>query len=154
MANTNTGIWQRFENDGALLIGTSPILNYVPGSLKISRRQRERIGNKDRGVLGGMTVGDQRPQMIEFQIYRTARTTGSEATIAMMLPAATTGAETFFTLVVKVAEYLGATTGESATFNKCVLADGIDEAAGAGTETDKITVKIMHHGDIVTPASY
>jgi hypothetical protein len=155
MADTNTGGWVRFENSGQVLIGTEPVLNLVPGSVRVRRRQRERVPNRDRGVLTGVTVGDQRPQEIEFQIYRTSSSTGSEAAIALMLPASTNGMETFFTLVIRIPDYLGAATGESHTFNRCYLADGVDdEMSGAGQDADKITIRVIHYGDIVTPATY
>ena len=152
MADRNAGGWIRFENGAIILIGSDPIFNLVAGSFRYRPMQRERVGNRDRGVLGAMTVGDQRPQEIEFELYRTAN---FEALRTLMLPAATAGFETFFTLVVKVPDYDGATAGKQWSFNKCVVTEGFeDQAGGAGQDADKIRIKIQHYGDIVTPTTY
>ena len=152
MANRNSGGWQRFENGAIVLIGSDPILNIVPGSVRVRHRQRERVGNRDRGVLGGMTVGDQRPQEIELQVWRT---TTLNALLALMVPAATNGMETFFAITIKQPAYLGATTGDQWVFSSCYLPEGWEDAAGgAGEDADKCTIRMVHYGDIVTPTTY
>lgn len=152
MANQNAGGHVRFENDGIILIGADEVKNLVPGSLRIKRMQRERIPNKDRGTLGAVTVGDQRAQEIEFRVYRTANT---EAMLALLFPAASSGYEAFFTTTIKVPNYQGATAGKSSVFNQCYLPEGIEEQmSGEGASIDEITIRIRHQGDIVTPATY
>jgi hypothetical protein len=152
MANVNSGAWVRFENSGVVLIGADTLLNIVPGSLRVRERQRERIPNMDRGVLGAVTLGDQRQQEIEFQIYRVS---ASNTFLATMLPAATTGLETYFSLTVKVADYLGAATGQQWVWASCYAPDGFEQQAGGrGQETDRITIRLVHQGDRVAPTSY
>lgn len=152
MPNYNTTGWKRFENDAKIIIGSTEIENIVPGSVRRRERQRERVGNRDRGQLTGMTVGDQRPQEIEFQIWRTKNT---DALLAALLPAATQGMETFFTTIIKEPDYEGATTGSSYTYNKSMLPEGVESMAGGqGQDADKVTIRIQHYGDIVSPATY
>lgn len=152
MADRNTGAWIRFENGAIILIGADPIFNLVPGSFRVREMPRERVGNRDRGVLGAMTVGDERPQEIEFKVYRTALW---PALRALMLPAATNGVETFFTLTAKVPNYDGAAAGYQSVWNKCYLPDGLEEnVGGSGQSGDEITVRAVHYGGIVTPSTY
>ena len=151
MANINSGAWVRFDNDAIIMIGSDTLKNYVSGSFRYRRRTRERIPNIDRGVQGLVTVGDERPQEIEFEIYRTSIT---EATLSALMPAATSGVETYVTLVVKIPNYQGATTGYSYTFDKFYLPDGVEDQANQGASADKITIRGVHAGTMPTPTSY
>lgn len=155
MANRNSGNWQRFENAGLLQLGSGgadTILNLVPGSLRIREFQRERIINMDRGVIGNVTVGDQRAQEIEFALYRTSVT---DALIALLCPAATNGIDTPVVLIVKVPDYLGASTGSIRTFDKCFMVDGPEQQmSDSGQSVDQITFRFIHAGDRVVPSTY
>ncbi len=155
MADRNTGAFQRFDNNGVLKIGSDPILGYVPGSFEIVERQRARIMNKDRGTIGSATVGDQRPQTIRFRVYRTST---FNALRALLLPAATSGVETYVTIVYDQPTHQGASTGDRWTWNKCFCPDGISHASNPGgsgdNDFDQITIEMQHDGDIVTPTTY
>ncbi len=152
MANVNSGLIKRFENGAIVLVGADTLLNIVPGSVVIRHRQRERVPNRDRGVLTDITVGDQRPQEIEFQLWVTPDT---DTLMATMNPAATAGAETFFQLTISEPSYLGAATGDRWVFNRCYMPDGFDkQAGGEGQDKDRVTVRLVHYGDIITPTTY
>lgn len=159
MANYNSGNWIRFEN-GAKLIngshtGTDELLCLVPGTVRLRTQQREHVQMMDRGVLGNVVMGDERPQEIEFQLYRTPVI---DVLVAAWIPSQsspTNGIEPFFSLTIKVPNYLGASTGYYYEFTKCYLPDGPEyQASGSGQDADKVTFRVVHAGGYVTPTSY
>lgn len=149
----NTGAWRRVSNSGLLLFGSAldPIYNLVPGSLWWKLRHRERIPNMDRGVHGLITVGDQRPQEVEFQVYRGLI---FEAFRAVLMPSSvgTTGLEPGFEMTVKVADNLGASAFDIFHFTNGYLVDGFeDRADGGGQDVDKVTIHMEFRCDYPTP---
>lgn len=156
--NRNTTAWQRVSNGAIILLGTAaagdPIKNLVPGSLRWKLRHRERIPNMDRGVHGSITVGDQREQEVEFQLYRTSE---FEALRALLMPGSTgtSGLDPGITFSIKIPDYLGASTGAKYEFTVGYLPDGFEDAAdGGGADVDKVTVRINFRCDYPTPGTY
>lgn len=152
MANRNSGAWQRSSNGVSILLGSDPLLNLVPGSLRYKLMQRQRIDNYDRGVHGSTTIGDQRNQEVEFQLYRTST---FETLRALLVPAGTNGAETGFSMTIKQPDYLGAATGETFTLTAGYLPDGFEDIADSGgQDVDKITIRAVFRCDYPTISTY
>ena len=153
MADRNSGAWQRFENGAILLLsGTDEIKNLVPGTLRYRVPQRERIVNMDRGVIGVVTIGDQRMCEIEFELHRTDNL---DALIALFKPAVTAGVDVPVAMTVKIPDYLGATTGNSLAFAKCFMDEGEEhQASGSGQDADKVRFHFNDAEAAPTPGTY
>ena len=157
MPNYNTGDQIRFDNGGKIFFGTTAtptdeIINIVPGSVKHGPMPREAIQTKDRGVLGSVIVGDQRPQVIEFQVYRTALTS---ALLAALKPADTNGAKTLLYVTIRYYDYLGAATGDEWKYTKVYMPDAEDQDANAeGPNLDIVTIRLLSAEGPVAGASF
>lgn len=157
----NAGAWQRFENGGEVYIGADSggltlVDNVVPGSLRFRRVPRENIPNMQRGqYTGTVTPGDQRPQELEFQVWRAAACEGASGLIETMLPAYSSGLVVTFYARIKIPNYDGASAGRQYTYAKCLLNDGPEyQASGSGADVDKITVRIISIEGPVAAVTY
>lgn len=159
MANVNDGTPMRFMNGGQMGIGTAGsatvILNWQdPGLIRLVPGHTEGIPFKSGASLAspaGVLDGDDRPTMIDIDV-RYASSTAVNELRALLVPAATSGVKTFFTFILRIPRYKGATgsnTAEQWAFNRCWLPE--PPVIAGGKEFDTLKATIQHYGPKVDP---
>lgn len=140
MADQNTGLQQRSENDVVLLVGSDEIFGLVPNTLRINHSRRERNVQMDRGAVQRVAEKNEQAGSIAFSVYRTANL---EALITAMLAATpTAGVVQPFSFTVQHPAYLGATSGEELVLtSRCYLMTEVP--IEAGDDADTVPVEIM-----------
>lgn len=145
MANINDAV-RRFENGGSLLVGTDPVLNIVPGSLKFKPAMRERIEYTDRGVQQTPLLGDDMYGELSFSTRGKPAINGSvESAYSKFFAEAGTTTPDVFTLVIKIPTYRGAATYDNLSFANCFLTEPPQMTAGGegkGLDTYEFTFKV------------
>jgi len=125
MANINSN-HRRFDNGGSIELadsGTKTLDNVMDGSISWKPSTRELVTVKDRGVYKQAMDGDDTLAEIDFDVACGELTSAASSLYATLMQAGASGlVKEFTTLVFKIPDYRGASTGESLTFSN-VYAD-------------------------------
>jgi hypothetical protein len=156
MANINTGAPIRFENGGVVKVGGSSdvVLNIVAGTLNWKVMGREVIAHKDRGTLGSLVAGDQRPCEVSLDVYYTANYETSGSLLLLVEQTISSGVVSTFDIVVDMPDNLGASSGTRWTFGECYLPDGYEVQTSEGATFDRLILRCLDNELEPTIANY
>lgn len=120
MANINSN-HRRFDNGGSIELadsGTKTIDNVLDGSVSWKPATREVVTVKDRGVYKQAMDGDDTLAEIDFDFGCGELTSAASSLYATLMQAGSSGlVKEFASLVFKIPDSRGASTGESLTFS-------------------------------------
>lgn len=155
MADINAGQPLRFENGGALKIGTDTVLLVESGTLSFTPGLVETHAVMDRGVFTGDVLdGDERPSTIEFSGKVSATTFDSSELVAALRGVSSGGARTLYNVIVDLPDSRGA-GGRRITFADCYMETGYQyQAAGPGATPDSLRFQIRSLSTEPTYADY
>lgn len=119
MATINSN-HRRFDNGGVIELadgGTKTVDNVMDGSFSWKPAAREVQVIKDRGVYKQAMDGDDTLAEIDFDFGCGELTSAASSLYATLMQAGSAGlVKEFTSLVIKIPDYRGASTGESLTF--------------------------------------
>lgn len=149
MANLNSANALRFQNGGELLIGADSVKQIVSGTLEWDVPGNEPIQVMDRGVLGEVIAGDERPVKGRLSVMLTSKFwIGTDNLLATLMGAlvsgavrnysTTTGLVNTFSMTIKQPGGRGVATGTQFVFSNCYLPNGVSYKPAAGNEPDKL----------------
>lgn len=139
MATLNSlGTLTRIVSGTIILINSDTLVNVVDGGVsEIEFGHTEQIAQFVGDLMNHKTEGKQRPSMIRLRAKVTSALI-SDALIAKLRPATSTGTVPAFTMTVTIPKYkgaTGATTGMQYAFTACYVPEKPKIVAGAEYDT-------------------
>lgn len=170
MAQANSGNKRTFGVGGTVTIDTHTINNIVKGTLEFDVPGAEEMPQETLGTIGDSLAGGDRPSTgkLTLHLAHLLDGGGGVGTIGGLTLAGVVASGKYLnwdtangemkqhTIVVKIPSHKGSSTGESITFSKAILPDGIKYRSGqsSGENFDTLELSFKDLADSPAFATY